>query len=68
MLGTLDYLGKAMESVRDIVQQTNAIEKAREGKQKGLYDDDDGSVYGDGMKQHYGSLGEVKKRRGVSNS
>ncbi|ORY68820.1 uncharacterized protein BCR38DRAFT_139605 [Pseudomassariella vexata] len=63
MLSNADYLRKSLENVRELVQHSLA-EKAREGgKHKGPYDDDDISMYGDGMKQHY-SLGEVKKRRG----
>ncbi|KAI0134650.1 GATA zinc finger protein [Xylariales sp. AK1849] len=64
MLSNIDYLRKNMENVREVVQQSIANEKAREGgKHKASWDDDDVSMYGDGMKQHYG-LGEVKKRRG----
>lgn len=65
MIANVEYLRKNVETVRDVVQQSIANEKAREGRHKGPYDDDDVSMYGDGMKQHYG-LGEVKKRRGVS--
>ncbi|KAI0473267.1 hypothetical protein GGR56DRAFT_677278 [Xylariaceae sp. FL0804] len=59
------WLKGQLEAVRDIVQQSIASEKAREGgRPKGLYEgDDDVSMYGDGIKQPYG-LGEVKKRRG----
>lgn len=63
MIANVEYLRKNVETVRDVVQQSIANEKAREGRHKGPYDDDDVSMYGDGMKQHYG-LGEVKKRRG----
>jgi hypothetical protein len=66
MLHNTDYLKKTLESIREVVHHSIANEKAREGgKHRGPYDDDDVSMYGDGMKQHY-SLGEVKKRRGVS--
>ncbi|KAI1850701.1 hypothetical protein JX265_004412 [Neoarthrinium moseri] len=68
MLGNVDYLRKTIENVRDVVQHSIASEKAREGgKHKSSYDDDEVSMYGDGVKQHYG-IGEVKKRRGVSAS
>ncbi|KAK9421510.1 putative GATA-type domain-containing protein [Seiridium unicorne] len=64
MLNNADYLRKNLESIREVVHHSIANEKAREGgKHRGTYDDDDVSLYGDGMKQHYG-LGEVKKRRG----
>lgn len=66
MLGNVDYLRKTIENVREVVQHSIASEKAREGgKHKAPYDDDDVSMYGDGMKHSYG-LGEVRKRRGVS--
>lgn len=66
MLSNTDYVRKTLESVREHVHHSIANEKAREGgKHRGSYDDDDVSMYGDGSKQHY-SLGEVKKRRGVS--
>lgn len=59
MINNVDFIKKSLENVRELVQHT---EKAREGnKHKGY--DDDVSMYGDGMKQHYG-IGEVKKRRG----
>lgn len=67
MLHNTDYLKKTLDNIREIVNNSIAHEKAREGGKSrgGPYDDDDISMYGDGMKQHYG-LGEVKKRRGVS--
>lgn len=66
MLSNVEYLRKSIENVREVVQHSLANEKAREGgKHKGAYEDDDVSMYGDGMKHSYG-LGEVKKRRGVS--
>jgi hypothetical protein len=52
-----------MQHFRDYVRRT-FMEKAREGKRT-VYDDDDGSVYGDATKSQY-PPGEVKKRRGVS--
>lgn len=66
MLHNVDYLKKTLDNIREIVNSSIANEKAREGgKYRGPYDDEDVSMYGDGMKPHYG-LGEVKKRRGVS--
>lgn len=65
MLSNVDYMRKSLENVREI-QHNVETEKAREaGKHQRPYDDDDVSMYGDGLKQHYG-IGEVKKRRGVS--
>ncbi|CAJ2502380.1 Uu.00g097740.m01.CDS01 [Anthostomella pinea] len=65
MLDNAIWLRQSLENIRDIVQQSIATEKAREGgRSKGPFDgDDDMGMYGDGMKQPYG-LGEVKKRRG----
>lgn len=56
---------KKLEEVRDMVQQNRIQnERARDsGSRKP--DDDDVSMYGDGMKPAYG-MNEVKKRRGVS--
>ncbi|KAK8032957.1 hypothetical protein PG991_002355 [Apiospora marii] len=63
MLSNVDYMRKSLENVREI-QHNVETEKAREaGKHQRPYDDDDVSMYGDGLKQHYG-IGEVKKRRG----
>ena len=55
-----------LEEVRDMVQQNRINnERARESGGRKGFDDEDISMYGDGLKQHYG-ITEVKKRRGVS--
>lgn len=66
MLHNTDYLKKTLDSIREVVHHSIASEKERNnGKNRSQFDDDDVSMYGDGMKRQYG-LGEVKKRRGVS--
>ncbi|KAL7622823.1 hypothetical protein AAE478_006502 [Parahypoxylon ruwenzoriense] len=66
MLGNAEFMKRALENLRELVQHSIATEKAREGgRAKGPYDgDDDISMYGDGMKQPYGLAPEIKKRRG----
>lgn len=65
MLGNVEMIKKSLENVREL-QHNVETEKAREmGKHQRTFEDDDVSMYGDGMKQTY-NIGEVKKRRGVS--
>lgn len=65
MMSNVDWIKKNLETLREM-SQTVANEQSREGnKSKGLYDDDDISMYGDGLGKSFG-IGEVKKRRGVS--
>ena len=65
LLNSLIFALKKLEDVRDMVQQNRIQnERAREsGGRSG--DDEDVSMYGDGIKPPY-SMHEVKKRRGVS--
>lgn len=66
MLNNADYLKNMLDSVRNIIQQSIMNERAREGSRgKPQYEDEDVTMYGDGMKQTYDMSG-VKKRRGVS--
>jgi hypothetical protein len=63
MLGNVEMIKKSLENVREL-QHNVETEKAREmGKHQRTFEDDDVSMYGDGMKQTY-NMGEVKKRRG----
>ena len=65
MIGNVEMIKKSLENVREL-QHNVETEKAREmGKHQRTFEDDDVSMYGDGMKQTY-NMGEVKKRRGVS--
>ena len=66
MLNNVEYLKNMLDSVRGMVQQSIMNERAREGsRSKPPYEDEDVTMYGDGMKQSYDMSG-VKKRRGVS--
>jgi hypothetical protein len=65
LLNNLLYALKKLEDVRDIVQQ-NRIQSERARDSSGRSpDDEDMSMYGDGIKTPY-VMHEVKKRRGVS--
>lgn len=65
MLGNVDYIRRSLESVRDLVQQSSRAEIPREVQGKGLFEEEDTTMY-DGPKQPaYGGATEVKKRRGV---
>lgn len=68
ILSNVDYIKQSLNSVRDLVQQSIASEKARQlGRPKHSYDgDDDASMYADGSSNKSYGGGEVKKRRGVS--
>lgn len=70
MSGLLDsavLMVKKLEEVRELVLQNRLnTERARDNGGRKPYEEDDGSMYGDGgLKQQY-SIAEVKKRRGVS--
>lgn len=64
LLNSLILALKKLEEVRDMVQQ-NRIQNERARENGGRGDDEDVSMYGDGIKPAY-SMHEVKKRRGVS--
>ena len=65
LLNSLIFALKKLEDVRDMVQQNRIQnERARENGGRNA-DDEDVSMYGDGIKPPY-SMHEVKKRRGVS--
>lgn len=64
LLNSLILALKKLEEVRDMVQQ-NRIQSERARENGGRGDDEDVSMYGDGIKPAY-SMHEVKKRRGVS--
>lgn len=65
LLNNLVFALKKLEDVRDMVQQ-NRIQNERTRDSSGRSpDDEDVSMYGDGMKTPY-AMHEVKKRRGVS--
>ncbi len=65
MIETIMHVKKRLEEVREMVQQTRVNnERARIHGGRKPYDDDDISMYNDGMKQSF-TLNEVKKRRGV---
>ncbi len=65
LLNSLIFALKKLEDVRDMVQQNRIQnERARENGGRNA-DDEDVSMYGDGIKPAY-SMHEVKKRRGVS--
>jgi hypothetical protein len=66
LLNSLIFALKKLEDVRDMVQQ-NRIQNERARESGGRNpDDEDVSMYGDGIKPAYAALHEVKKRRGVS--
>lgn len=62
MLDNAEYIKNSLESVRQLVKESNERVRAA-GKQKG-YEEEDTPMY-DGMNKNYG-IAEVKKRRGVS--
>ncbi|KAK4168846.1 hypothetical protein QBC43DRAFT_81690 [Cladorrhinum sp. PSN259] len=62
LISSLILTVKKLEEIRDIVQH-NRIANERASREHGRKEDDDVSMYGDGMKPAY-SLNEVKKRRG----
>jgi hypothetical protein len=64
MLGNVDYIRRSLESVRDVVQQSNRNELAREGSGKSAFDDDDVMMYDSNKQPPYGNS-DGKKRRGV---
>ena len=64
MIDNSALMTRKLEEVREMIRQ-NAADQARESGRKG-YDDEDSPMYGDGHKQSYGGMNEVKKRRGVS--
>jgi hypothetical protein len=69
LLNSLIMALKKLEEVRDMVQQ-NRIQTERARDSSGSsgrkqHDDEDVSMYGDGIKPAY-AINEVKKRRGVS--
>lgn len=65
LLNSLVFALKKLEDVRDMVQQ-NRIQNERARDNSGRSpDDEDVSMYGDGIKPAY-AIHEVKKRRGVS--
>jgi hypothetical protein len=69
MLNMSEWMKNLLENLRGMVQASTAMnDRAREAnRSKGpsSYDDEDMSMYGDGMKSPY-EMGSVKKRRGVS--
>jgi len=62
MIDNSALMTRKLEEVREMIRQ-NAADQARESGRKG-YDDEDSPMYGDGHKQSYGGMNEVKKRRG----
>ena len=65
ILSSMVYTLKKLEDVRDMVQQNRIqTERARDSNGRSS-DDEDVSMYGDGIKPPY-AMHEVKKRRGVS--
>ncbi|WYZ41743.1 hypothetical protein EsH8_V_000638 [Colletotrichum jinshuiense] len=60
MLDNAEYIKNSLESVRQLVKESNERVRAA-GKQKG-YEEEDTPMY-DGMNKNYG-IAEVKKRRG----
>lgn len=66
LLNSLIFALKKLEDVRDMVQQNRIqTERARESGGRNP-EDEDVSMYGDGIKPAYAAMHEVKKRRGVS--
>ena len=66
LLNCLIFTLKKLEYVRDMVQQ-NRIQNERARESGGRNpDDEDVSMYGDGIKPTCAAMHEVKKRRGVS--
>ncbi|KAF9882213.1 GATA zinc finger [Colletotrichum karsti] len=61
MLDNVDYIRSSLDSVRQLVRDTNERARAA-GKQKG-YEDEDTPMY-DGMNKNNYGITEVKKRRG----
>ncbi|KAK0616071.1 hypothetical protein B0T17DRAFT_510617 [Bombardia bombarda] len=53
---------KKLEEIREMIRINTEQARENSGGRKG-YDDDDSSMYGDGLKQSY-NISEVKKRRG----
>lgn len=66
MLSNVDYIRRSLESVRDLVQQSNRAEIPREAKGKAPYEEEDTTMYDTPKQAAYGGATEVKKRRGVS--
>ena len=65
MLNSLIFALKKLEDVRDMVQQ-NQIQNERTHESGGRKpEDEDVSMYGDGIKPAY-TMHEVRKRRGIS--
>jgi hypothetical protein len=65
LLNNLVFALKKLEDVRDMVQQNRIqTERARDSGGRSP-EDEDVSMYGDGIKPSY-AMHEVKKRRGVS--
>ncbi len=65
MISTSIHVLRKLEEIRDIVQQNRlSIERARENGGRKISDDEDVSMYGEGMNKSYNP--DVKKRRGVS--
>ncbi|KAK3685741.1 hypothetical protein B0T22DRAFT_227892 [Podospora appendiculata] len=54
---------KKLEEIREMIRHNTEQARENGGGRKG-FDDEDSSMYGDGLKQSY-SITEVKKRRGV---
>lgn len=69
MLNMTEWMKGMIENLRGMVQANMVMnDRAREasrGKGPPSYEDEDMSMYGDGMKSPY-EMGSVKKRRGVS--
>lgn len=69
MLNMAEWMKGMLENLRGMVQASVVMnDRAREasrGKGPSAYDDEEMSMYGDGMKSPY-EMGSVKKRRGVS--
>lgn len=62
-----EWMKGMLENLQGMVQASMVMnDRAREASRgKGPYEDEDVSLYGDGMKSGY-EMGGVKKRRGVS--
>lgn len=65
MLSNVDYIRRSLESVRDLVQQSNRAEIPREAKGKAPFEEEDTAMYDTPKQAAYGGATEVKKRRGV---
>jgi hypothetical protein len=68
MLSRTDLVKRSLEQVRELVHQCALSERIRDSAKqpKGPYDDDDVAMYSEHMKAPQYTMGETKKRRGVS--